>query len=75
MSKSRILFGILKLAALCIGGLLTLISLMAIAGLVVDNSWAQLGIALAIALTLPALVADRLLAPDAAKSDGLVGDV
>ena len=48
---------------------------MALAGLVVDNDWAQLGIALAIALALPALIADRLLAPDAAKSDGLVGDV
>lgn len=75
MSKSRILLGILKVAALSVGGVLTIISLMALSGTVIDNGWAQLGIALLVAIGLPALIADRLLPPDAKKSNGVVSDV
>lgn len=75
MSKSRILLGLLKTLALIVGGTLTIISLMAIAGLFFDNGWGQFGLALLIALGLPALIADRLLPEDAMKSNGVVSDV
>ena len=75
MSKSIILLGVLKVAALTIGGVLTLISLMAVAGAFVDNGWAQLGMALVVAIGLPALIVDRLLPHDATKSNGVVSDV
>jgi S1-C subfamily serine protease len=75
MSTSRILTGLLKTIALFIGGLLTIISLMAILGLFIGNGWAQLGIALVVALGIPALIADRVLPSDAKKSDGVVSDV
>jgi V8-like Glu-specific endopeptidase len=48
---------------------------MALSGTVIDNGWAQLGIALLVAIGLPALVADRLLPPDAKQSNGVVSDV
>ncbi len=75
MSKSTILTGVLKTIALSVGGLLTVISLMALLGLFIDNGWAQLGLALLIALGLPALIADRALPPGAKKSDGVISDV
>ncbi len=75
MSISRILIGLLKTIALSVGGLLTIISLMAILGLFIANGWAQFGIALVVALGIPALITDRVLPHDAKKSDGVVSDV
>ncbi len=75
MSKSRILLGILKVAALFIGGPLSVISLMALVGMFVVNGWAQLGIALLVVIGLPALIVDRVLPRGAKKSNGIVSDV
>ncbi len=75
MTKSRIVLALIKSVALIAGGLLTVISLMALMSLIVENGWAQLGLALLIALVVPALVADRMLPPDTKKSNGVVTDV
>jgi serine protease Do len=68
--------GILKVLALAGGVFITVVSLMAVAGLVTDNGWARAGIATAVALVVPLFLVERVLArvsPD--KIKGVTTDV
>ncbi len=68
--------GLLKLVALIGGAIVTVVCLMAIVGTQTANGWARMGVAIAIAVIVPALLADRALArlsPD--KMAGVTTDV
>lgn len=68
--------GTLKLVALVGGAVVTVVSLMALVGTQTDNGWARAGAAIGIAVIVPALLADRVLArlaPD--KLAGVTTDV
>jgi serine protease Do len=68
--------GVVKVAALVLGFVGTLVSLMALVGAVTANGWARLGVALVVAIVVPAVLVDRLLPDDEpAKARGLSGDV
>lgn len=68
--------GVIKVVALIVGAVGTLVSCMALVGLVVENGWVRLGVALVVAIGLPALVSDRLLPDDDFESaKGLPSDV
>ena len=68
--------GIVKVAALVVGGIGTLVSLMAIAGTFVESGWLRFPLALVVAIVVPAVVADRLLPDDdPARARGVPGDV
>lgn len=64
-----------KLLAILAGGAVTVLCLMSVAGAVVANGWARLGIALVVAIGVPALITDRLLPDDAARGKGIASDV
>lgn len=64
-----------KLLALLVGWAGTQLSLMAIAGPYLDNVWLRFGVALAVAIVVPAVIADRLLPETDPKPTGLVGTV
>lgn len=66
---------VIKLLAIVVGGVVTVICLMSVAGMLVANGWARLGIALVLAIGVPALIADRLLPEDTTRARGLVSDV
>jgi serine protease Do len=66
----------LKAAALLGGLTVTVVCLMAVLGLWIDNGWARAAIAIVVALLVPALLADRALArlsPD--RMSGVTSDV
>jgi serine protease Do len=68
--------GILKVLALVGGAFITVVSLMALAGICTDNGWARAAVALAVALLVPLLLVERILArlsPD--KMKGVTTDV
>lgn len=75
MTFTRFFFGLVKIAALLVGGFLTFVALMALVGMFSKNGWIQIGVASVVALVLPALVADKVLPAGAKTSDGLVSDV
>lgn len=67
---------VVKIAALLIGFVGTLVSLMALVGALTPNGWARFGVALVVAIIVPAVLVDRLLPDDdPAKARGLPGDV
>lgn len=74
MTKSKLLVTVAKTLALALGGSLTMVSLMAVAGVLVDSGWARLAMATAVALVVPAFIADRLLPGDSVKNTGVVTD-
>ncbi len=76
MDKLSIARSIVKGIALIVGLVGTLITLMATVGLFVANGWARLGVALVVAVAVPAFVADRLLPSDTKdeKAKGLTSD-
>lgn len=55
------LMRITKAVGILLGGFVTLVGLMSLVGLVTDNLFARLLVALAVAIALPAFVSDRLL--------------
>jgi serine protease Do len=72
----KLVGGIVKLLALIGGAVITFVGLSAIAGTFVSNGWARFGIALALGLLVPLVVAEVALArfaPD--KRRGVTSDV
>ncbi len=72
----KLVGGIIKLLALIGGAVVTFVGLSAIAGTFVSNGWARLGIAVAVGLLVPLVVAEIALArfsPD--KRRGVTSDV
>lgn len=68
--------GVIKVIALLVGAIGTLVSCMALVGVFVANGWVRLGVALVVAIGLPALLSDRLLPDDDfEKAKGLTSDV
>ncbi len=68
--------GILKVVALACGAFITVVSLMAVAGAYTDNGWARASLAIVVALLVPLLLVERILArlqPDRMK--GVTTDV
>jgi S1-C subfamily serine protease len=68
--------GVLKSLALVGGAFVTVISLMALAGIHVDSGWGRAAIGIAVALLVPLLLVERILArlqPD--KMNGVTTDV
>lgn len=68
--------GIVKVLALLGGACVTVVSLMSLVGMHTSNGWARAGIAIVVALLIPLLFADRVLAkvaPD--KMAGVTTDV
>ncbi|MBX3125202.1 MAG: trypsin-like peptidase domain-containing protein [Polyangiaceae bacterium] len=75
-SGLAIVKGVVKAIALAVGLVTTLVCLMATVGRFTDNGWIRLGVALVVAIAVPAVLSDRLLPDDEApKANGLVGDV
>jgi serine protease Do len=69
------LTGPVKLVALAVGAMVSVVALMSLVGLVTDNVWIELGAALVIAVGVPLVAADRLLPNDGSPRPGLVTDV
>lgn len=69
------LTSLVKLVALVVGGVVSVMVTMSLVGLVTDNVWIELAVALVVVVGLPLLVADRLLPRDGSARPGLVGDV
>jgi serine protease Do len=68
--------GVIKVVALIAGVIGTLVCCMALVGLVVENGWVRLGVALVVTIALPAVLSDRLLPDDdPASAKGLPSDV
>jgi S1-C subfamily serine protease len=68
--------GFLKVLALVGGAFITVVSLMALAGIYTDSGWARASIAIAVTLGVPLLLVERILArlaPD--KMKGVTTDV
>lgn len=68
--------GLIKTVALIAGAIITVVCLMAIIGTQTANGWARMLVALAVAVLVPALLADRALgklSPD--KQNGVTTDV
>jgi hypothetical protein len=65
----------IKILALAAGAPLAVLAAMAIAGTFVVNGWGRLGIALAVVIGVPALIADRLLPDDPDRARGLPTDI
>ena len=66
---------LLKLGALTVGGVVTLLALSTLVGLVIETLWLQLLIAAIAAIGVPLLLADRLLPSDGSSRPGLLTDV
>ncbi len=77
MDKLAIVRIIVKAVAIAVGFVGTLLCSMAAVGLVSDNGWVRAGVALVVAIALPAFLADRLLPSDTKdpKAKGLTSDV
>jgi hypothetical protein len=50
-----------RIVGILLGGLVTLVGMMSVVGLVTDNIWARLIVALIVVVGLPAFISDRLL--------------
>ncbi len=64
-----------KLVALAVGAVVSIIALMSLVGLFTENVWIELGVALVVMVGAPLLAADRLLPNDGSRRPGLVTDV
>lgn len=72
----RILRGVVKGLALVVGGVLSLVCLMAMVGLVVESGWVRSIVAVLAMLIVPAVIIDRLLPESAVTgAKGLPTDV
>jgi hypothetical protein len=60
---------------IALGGAVSLLGMMAVVGLITDNFWARLIVALVVIVGLPAFLAERLLRRAPGEGLGLVGDV
>jgi serine protease Do len=60
----RIVFGVVKTLAIALGFVLTVISLMSLIGAITANGWARSFVAVAVALAVPAVIADRVRPKD-----------
>jgi len=70
------LMRITRAAGVILGGLVTLVALMSVVGVVTDNFWVRLVIALVVVVGLPAFVSDRLLKRTGLGGGiGMVGDI
>lgn len=69
------LTGPVKLVAVVVGVVGSVVALMSVVGLWTDHIWAQVGIACVVAALIPFLLADRLLPKDGSARPGLVSDV
>ncbi|MCX4244110.1 trypsin-like peptidase domain-containing protein [Paraliomyxa miuraensis] len=67
--------GLVKLVALAVGAVISVVVSMSLVGLLTDNVWVQLGVAVVVTGGLPLLMADRLLPDDGSSRPGLVTDV
>lgn len=68
--------GVVKIVAMVVGFVGTLVSLMATVGALTSNGWARLGVGLVVAIVVPAVLVDRLLPEDdPTKARGLPGDI
>ncbi len=65
----------MKIVALFVGAVVSIVALMSLAGLWIDNLWIELGIAAVLILVVPLVLADRLLPGDGSSRPGLVSDV
>lgn len=73
---SHVLRGLVKVIALVGGAFVSVLCLMALVGTQTPNGWARFGAAIAIAVVVPALLADRALAKLAPeKQAGVTTDV
>ncbi len=59
--QMRRLMRITAAIGIALGGFVTLVAVMAVVGLVVDNGWARLVVGLVVVVGLPAFLADRML--------------
>ena len=75
MDKLPLARNVIKVVALAVGGLGTVLCTMAIVGLVTDSGWARVGVAVVFATALPALLADRLMPEDPEAIPGATSDV
>lgn len=75
MDKLPLARNVIKVVALAVGGLGTVLCTMAIVGLVTDNGWARVAVAVVFAVALPAVLADRLHPEDPAQAAGATSDV
>ncbi len=53
--------GYVRLVGMLVGGLVTLVGMMSVVGLVTDNVWVRLSVALVVVVGFPAFVSDRIL--------------
>lgn len=75
MDKLPLARNAIKVLALVVGGLGTVLCTMAVVGLVTDNGWARVAVAVVFAIALPALLADRLAPEDPEQAAGATSDV
>lgn len=69
------LTGPVKLVAVVVGVLGSVVALMSLVGLFVQSVWVQVGAAAVVAALVPFVLADRLLPKDGSARPGLVSDV
>ncbi len=79
-SAFSFLHGVVKLVALVVGFAITVLGLVALQGLFLENLWARLAIAVVVIVVVPLTIADRMLPKEqseetVARSKGLVSDV
>jgi hypothetical protein len=75
-AASRKLTAYVRLAGIALGGVVTLVGMMSVVGLVTDNLWARLGVALVLVVGFPAFVSDRILKRTGGKAGvGRVADI
>ena len=74
-SGFRLVRRLLKALAIGLGFVTTLLSLMAVVGLLTENGWIRVLVALVVALAVPAVLSDRLLPDDVERARGLPSDV
>ncbi|MEX1369049.1 MAG: trypsin-like peptidase domain-containing protein [Nannocystaceae bacterium] len=65
----------MKLVAVVLGVVVSVVALMSLLGLVTDRVWIQAGGALLVTAVVPFVLADRLLPKDGSPRPGLVSDV
>jgi D-alanyl-lipoteichoic acid acyltransferase DltB (MBOAT superfamily) len=66
---------IVKVIALIVGGFLSIVSLMSVAGIVTGNGWVRLIIALIVIVGLSSLAVDRVLPKKAPRPRSAVTDI
>ena len=74
-SGFRLVRRLVKALAIGLGFVTTLLSLMAVVGLLTENGWIRVLVALVVALAVPAVLSDRLLPDDVERARGLPSDV